>query len=138
MITFLPYSDFKKSVECLDNKRLNRQIMEAKIIYDIVHENRTSGGWVNHPAVKMWRCCPEAIALYLNCCLDEWIKRGKNHSYQKISMEGTGEANVKMPLWLGDERVHSSHRSNLLRKDAFYYEQFGWTEGPGEPYFWPI
>ena len=30
-----------------------------------------------------------------------------------------------------------SHRSNLLRKDAFYYDHFGWVEGPGLPYYWP-
>lgn len=136
MQTFLPYADFKKSAECLDNKRLNKQILEAMTIYNIVIENRTSGGWVNHPAVNMWRGHPEAIALYLNTCLDEWKKRGKSHSYQKIPIND--ETSVKMPPWLGNEKFHSSHRSNLLRKDAFYYEQFEWTEGPGLPYVWPV
>ena len=137
MQTFLPYPDFKKSAACLDNQRLNKQIIEAKIIYDIISENRKSGGWVNHPATTMWRGYPEALALYINACLDEWkISRKRNHSYEKIPI--ADEKNVKMPPWIGDERVHSSHRSNLLRKDAFYYEQFGWTEGPGLPYVWPI
>ncbi len=136
MITFLPYPDFVKSVACLDNKRLNRQIMEAKIMYDIIIENRTHGGWVNHPATRMWRNYPEALAMYINACLDEWKKRGGHHSTEKIKIKD--ENNVKMPSWLGDDRIHSSHRSNLLRKDAFYYEQFGWTEGPGDPYYWPV
>lgn len=137
MQTFLPYPDFKKSADCLDNSRLNRQIMEAKIMYDIIIENRTSGGWINHPATRMWRGYPEALALYINTCLDEWkINRKKNHSYEKIPI--VDEKNVKMPPWLGDERLHSSHRSNLLRKDPFYYESFGWIEGPGLPYYWPV
>jgi len=136
MQTFLPYPDFKKSAACLDNKRLNRQIMEAKIIYDIIIENRTSGGWVNHPATAMWRGYPEALALYINACLDEWkINRKKNHSYEKIPI--ADEKNVKMPPWLGGERLHRSHRSNLLRKDA-WYDQFGWTESWDIPYFWPV
>lgn len=136
MQTFLPYPDFKKSAECLDNKRLNRQIMEAKIMYDIIIENRTSGGWVNHPATKMWRGYPKALAMYLNACIDEWKRRGKSHSYQKIVIDN--ENDVEMPPWLGNEEFHASHRSNLLRKDAFYYETFGWTEGPGLPYVWPV
>lgn len=136
MITFLPYSDFKKSVACLDNKRLNRQIMEAKIIYDIVHEDRQVGGWVNHPAIRMWRGYPDAIAMYLNACLDEWKNRGHVHSYQKIPI--ADEKNVKIPSWLGNEELHASHRSNLLRKDAYYYERYGWDEGPGLPYIWPV
>jgi hypothetical protein len=43
-----------------------------------------------------------------------------------------------MPSWLGDERVHSSHRSNLLRKRPEHYGLLGWTEGPDMPYHWPL
>ena len=135
MQTFLPYSDFKKSAACLDNKRLNKQILEAKTIYDIVVENRMSGGWTSHPATKMWRGYAEALALYFNACLDEWKRRGKHHSYEKIPI--ADENNVKMPPWLGDERLHRSHRSNLLRKDE-WYDKFGWTESWDMPYFWPV
>lgn len=137
MQTFLPYPDFKKSASCLDNQRLNKQIIEAKTIYDIIVENRTTGGWINHPATRMWRGYAEALALYINACLDEWkINRKRNHSYEKISV--ADEKNVKIPPWIGNEKFHASHRSNLLRKDAFYYEKFGWTEGPGLPYIWPV
>ncbi len=137
MQTFLPYADFKKSASCLDNQRLNKQILEARTIYDIIIENRTSGGWVSHPATHMWRGYAESLALYINACLDEWkINRKRNHSYEKISI--ADDRCVKMPHWLGDEKFHASHRSNLLRKDAFYYESFGWTEGPGLPYVWPV
>lgn len=135
MQTFLPYADFKKSAACLDNKRLNKQILEAKTIYDIVVENRTSGGWVSHPAVNMWRGYPEALALYFNACLDEWKRRGKHHSYEKIPI--VDEKNIRTPPWLGNERLHSSHRSNLLRKDE-WYDQFGWKEGWNLPYYWPV
>lgn len=135
MQTFLPYADFKKSAACLDNKRLNKQILEAKTIYDIVIENRTSGGWTSHPAVNMWRGYPEALALYFNACLDEWKRRGKHHSYENIPI--ADEKNIKMPPWLGNERLHSSHRSNLLRKDE-WYDQFGWNESWYLPYYWPV
>jgi hypothetical protein len=42
-----------------------------------------------------------------------------------------------MPFWINDERLFSSHRSNLLRKDQEWYGKFGWKEGPDLPYFWP-
>lgn len=41
------------------------------------------------------------------------------------------------PPWLGDERVHSSHRANLLRKKYAHYSQFGWKETPVKGYYWP-
>ena len=42
------------------------------------------------------------------------------------------------PPWFGDERVHASHRSNLLRKDSEFYGQYGWKESSDLPYFWPV
>lgn len=136
MQTFLPYADFKRSAKCLDYKRLGKQRVEAMQIYVMVSGQRTEGGWINHPATNMWRGYPEALGLYLNACIDEWISRGYSNSIEKIKIDN--EKEVKMPPWLGDERVHASHRSNLLRKDAYYYDQFGWVEGPGLPYFWPV
>ena len=46
--------------------------------------------------------------------------------------------NIVMPEWIGDDRVHASHRSNLLRKDFSFYSKFGWSESSDMPYFWPI
>lgn len=136
MITFLPYPDFKKSAQCLDNRRLNKQIVEAYQIYNIVSGKRTEGGWIHHPGVLMWSGYADALALYLNACIDEWIiNRKKNHSIQKISVD---EKSVEMPHWLGDELLHSTHRSSLLGKDPEFYGKYGWTEEPFMPYVWPI
>lgn len=136
MQTFLPYADFKQSVKCLDYRRLGKQRVEAMQIYHIVSGQRTTGGWINHPAVKMWKGYPEALALYLNVCIDEWVERGYNNSIEKIKIEN--EKDVKMPPWIGNEKFHASHRSNLLGKDYGYYEQFGWKEVPFLPYVWPV
>ncbi len=133
MQTFLPYSDFQKSAECLDNKRLNKQILEASQIYKIVKENRTTGGWINHPAIKMWRGYSNALALYHNECLKEWLKRGKNHSFKFIEIK---ENNIVMPHWMGKEEFHASHRSNLFRKMPEHYNKFGWKEPNNLPYIW--
>ena len=54
MQTFLPYTDFIKGAKCLDYKRLGKQRIEAKTIYDILTGNAKSNAWKNHPATKMW------------------------------------------------------------------------------------
>jgi hypothetical protein len=46
-------------------------------------------------------------------------------------------SDLVLPPWWGDERLHASHRSNLLRKDPAHYGRFGWAEPPDLPYFWP-
>jgi hypothetical protein len=51
--------------------------------------------------------------------------------------EADGRPSVPPP-WLGDEGVHASHRSNLLRKDREFYSKYGWAESDDLPYVWPV
>lgn len=133
MQTFLPYDDFKKSVSVLDNKRLGKQRVEAMQILNTF--NKISGGWVNHPAVNMWRGYEQALIYYMNVCIEEWISRGFNNSMSILYIDDINT--IEYPWWFGDERLHSSHRSNLLRKDPIWYSKFGWVEPNNLPYFWP-
>lgn len=135
MQTFLPYPDIIKSVKCLDSKRLGKQRVEAFQILNILKNvNPKQKGWVNHPAVRMWRGFNDALAYYMNKCIDEWIRRGYNNTMMRISTA----LYPKMPEWFGDDRFHSSHRSNLLRKDKLWYELFFGYEKDDLPYFWPV
>lgn len=71
---------------------------------------------------------------------DEWLRRGYRDSIREefLFAEITWFAGEPLdPPWLGDDRVHSSHRANLLRKDFEHYSQFGWSEHPQEGYYWP-
>ena len=43
----------------------------------------------------------------------------------------------KPPPWLGDDRLHASHRSALLRRDPAHYEPLGWSEPDDLPIFYP-
>lgn len=135
MQTFLPYPDFFKSARVLDVRRLCKQRLEARQLIKIIEFDLKSP-WKNHPACKMWKKNLLSLKLYYNCILAEWIKRGyKNSMPFDFSVIDAGI--LKHPDWLGDERVHSSHRANLLRKKPEYYSQFGWTEQPQEGYYWP-
>lgn len=132
MQTFLPYPDFKKSVEVLDYKRLGKQRVETFQVLNILLGRTATKGWINHPVTKMWKGYEAALQTYQNYTISEWIKRGykNNMQFENILIE------VRMPFWFGDERLHKSHRSNLLRKDWEYYSQH-FKEDPNLPYFWP-
>ena len=134
MQTFLPYPDFVKTANCLDWRRLGKQRVEALQILNILRGYRKTGGWVNHPAVKMWQGYDDALAYYMNCCIVEWKNRGykNNLLFNKIPNK------FNYPFWLGDEIFHSAHRQTLLYKDFEWYSQFYWKEQPKYEYFWPV
>lgn len=134
MQTFLPYSDFKKTVEILDYRRLGKQRVETYQVLNILLGRTQSRGWVNHPVTKMWRGYEEALKLYQNFTISEWINRGYKNN---MSFEDVNESKVVMPLWMGDERIHRSHRSNLLRKDFQYYSQY-FDEPTDIEYYWAV
>lgn len=131
MQTFLPYPSFKLSMSVLDRKRLGKQRVEAQQILNALEGK--SKGWVNHPATRMWRGYEPALRLYLQCAINEWTSRGYNNNMKTDATE-----ECVMPPWLGDDRIHASHRANLLRKDSAHYGSFGWSEDPSLPYIWPV
>lgn len=95
--------------------------------------------WENHPAVKMWKGYEFELARYARVICQEWIdRRYKDTILQKIGDLMLVTDNLSRPHWIGDENLHKSHRSNLLRKDKQFYSQFGWTEPDDLPYVWPI
>jgi len=120
--TFLPYADFKASAKCLDYRRLGKQRVEAMQIHKIVSGERTTGGWINHPAVNMWRGFANSLAYYYNEIVDEWVRRGYKNNMEYLICPPS----ITEPLWLGDKDFHDSHKSNLLRKDASFYGKYMW------------
>ena len=112
MQTFLPYPDFEESAKCLDNLRLNKQIIEASQILNVL--NGKSSGWKNHPAIKMWSTYEGALYHYMQTCNIERMNRGRGShaSARKIDIIEF----KSYPNWLGNEKFHASHRSALLLK----------------------
>jgi hypothetical protein len=123
----------EKSLKVLDSKRLGKQRVEAYQILNILLKRTNKKAWRNHPAVKMWEGYTNALKLYFNLALKEWISRGykNNMKYEKIN------GKIILPSWFGNRKFHKSHRSNLLRKDKKYYSKFGWKEPITLPYVWP-
>ena len=134
MITFLPYPDYRKSLECLDRQRLNRQRLEAWQIYDaITNPDSIYRNTVRGPAVRMWIGWSESLAEYYDLALMVWAERG----YVNEKMKPLGLYDGPRPNWLGGP-VHASHRSNLLRKLPVWYGRYGWEEADDAQYVWPV
>jgi hypothetical protein len=150
MQTFLPFPDFAESAAALDDRRLGKQRVEAlQIVRAIV---RPVYGWKNHPAVRMWRGFEEALGAYGVAVCREWCRRSHADTCELKILDDLREAGVRapprtqarlaragaLPPWLGDEALHRSHRSSLLRKDpAWYGDRFA-DVPPDLPYVWPV
>ena len=134
MQTFMPYQNFYDTFKCLDYRRLGKQRVEARQIWNIVTDNTKKIGWANHPAVNMWRGYDNALALYHNLCITEWINRGYKNNMPLIPINTN---NIIMPPWVGLNAFHSAHRQTLLHKKYEFYSQFGWKETPKYEYHWP-
>ena len=138
MQIFLPYPDFTKSLRTLDNKRLGKQRVETyQIISAITRRPKLDGtpykGWLNHPCTIMWKNYVPALQDYLNISITEWILRGFNNT---MKFEQIENKKIVLPPFIGNERFHSSHRANLLKKEPEFYNKYGWTENPSDPYVW--
>ena len=135
MQTFLPFKSFTKTARILDYRRLGKQRVEVFQILRANHE--MTKGWRNHPASKMWAAHTNALVEYGLVICHEWKARGyKDTMTERIAEFQTGNTS-ELPEWLGDERLHSSHRASLLLKDPSHYGQFNWSESPANNYWWP-
>ena len=135
MQTFLPYPDYHKALSCLDADRLGNQVYRECLTL-------LNGGWKHHPASIMWRQYMYSLCDYAIAGLEILTDRGLHypHHYTTIQNLQVSFRNRGKPYWIGDERLHSSHRAALLGKDTEYYSRFGWTETPTQsphPYYWP-
>ena len=137
MQTFLPYSDFNKTASVLDWRRLGKQRVEAKQVLLTIDRGDDAKGWRNHPAVNMWRGYETALAYYGAAICLEWIERGYNDTQLDWFRERIGNNIIHLPPWLGDDRLHISHQSNLIRKDPDYYGPLFEGVSDDVPYHWP-
>lgn len=151
MQTFLPYigeaenshAYYEECAGLLDQKRLGKQRVENLQIMTALF---TGKGWVNHPAVKMWRGHEWSLLLYQDAICKEWIHQCgfKDTCLVKTirvyfdNADLSPTADHSDPPWLGNEALSRSHQSNLIRKDPEYYGKRFPGVPDNLPYIWPI
>jgi len=132
MQTFLPYPDFVASMRVLDMRRLGKQRVEAYQILNTI--TGISSGWKNHPAVKMWVGYEESLKHYTNAAIIEWKRRGYKNTMKTYDVD----PQCARPPWIGDESLHISHQSNLVRKFPEHYQRYFPEVTNNLPYYWPV
>lgn len=130
MQTFLPYPDAEKTAKVLDYRRLGKQRVEAM---QLINAIENGGGWSNHPAAKMWAGYIDALKVYHNTIIHEWVDRGYNNN---MKFYPVSHAPISPPWW-GDEVFHRSHQSNLVRKFPEHYRKYFPDIPDNLPYVWP-
>jgi|APCry1669189369_1035219.scaffolds.fasta_scaffold04291_3 Pyrimidine dimer DNA glycosylase len=121
MQVFVPSSDYTQSVKSLDNSRVLKQCVESTQLLDIMFNIPTKSGkprkgWLSHPALIAWKNNPGALIEYTWECVKEAKSRGiKTQSFEQ-KLNSYPVCPSTPPIWLGDDLVHSSHRSRLLQK----------------------
>jgi hypothetical protein len=138
--TFLPFADFVESARVLDQARLGKQRVEAlQVLRAIV---LPAYGWQTHPAMQMWRGYVPALTRYALDMVDAWTEQGHADTTRTLITEFAPEAatagtELALPSWLGNEALHLSHRSNLVRKAPEVYEALFPGVPDDLPYVWP-
>jgi len=146
MQTFLTSTySFTATARSLDNKRLNKQALEAWQIMMVNlglnpdGSSRQSNAWRNHPATLMWSGCEMLLEHYVRCMVDEWQNRGyqstiadKAHNTMEQAYELGLITEFRVPQWSRDKELYSrivdTHRQALLVKDYEFYSQFNWAD----------
>jgi hypothetical protein len=145
MQTFLPYPSFLASAHALDRQRLGKQRVETLQILRALE--LPDYGWQNHPVVRMWRGRTPALVRYGLDCVRVWAARGHGDStaeqiaefapwVRELTQDDLRRQSL-LPSWLGDERLHRSHRSQLIGKAPELYRSLFPETPEGLDYFWP-
>jgi len=147
--TFLPYPDFGATARVLDGRRLGKQRVE--VIQIVRALTRPAYAWKSHPAVLMWSGYEEALGTYGLEMSRVWVELGFGDTcaatiaadlaavgIEQLRRQDELAAAAELPPWLGDEALHRSHQSALVRKEpAFYGPRF--PDVPDDlPYLWPV
>ena len=115
MQVFLPYADIYQTAQCLDNKRLNKQIVECQQILDAICE--IGKGWFNHPITKMYKEHFYWLLKYMEVL--DCYRTGDIDVAQIINEE----AESLIPTFITDEYCNQMKR-RLYTKNKEHYKQF--------------
>lgn len=133
MQTFMPHKSFDKTAEILDNKRLNKQILECYQVLNVLSNPDPRAGWRNHPAVKMWRGHEFALYNYVQAMIAQANKRGiktdkNSENIFNLRMRHGLKWGMGNPEWYDNKkamkRITATHKANLFKKEPESYPQF--------------
>ena len=141
MQTFLPHPSKRESLDALDNKRLNKQILECYQILKVLSKQSPSNAWRNHPAVLMWEGAENELWRYAMTAVKLADMRGIKTENNLANLKALAKTSVLSwgdndPAWVKSpiviKRVNATHKANLYRKDPIFYAEF--ASSVNDPY----
>ena len=138
--TYLPYPCFELSALSLDLTRLKAQRVNCMSIINTLDGRTTT--WKYHPATKMWRGFRASLLRYAiqicKECKNRHVKDDHLSDFLRLIIT-TEYMDAVSPDWLGDDLLHKSHRSNLIRLNPEWYQKgLGWDDPNDIPMYWPV
>lgn len=132
MHIYLPYPSFSKTAACFPTNFLVTQV------YDAHKALLTLGGFdtaqMYHPMIRMWAGWELALSVYHDAMITEYLSRGGSSEFALLNIK-----KYTLPPWLGNERIHKSHQSNLIRKHPQHFRPiFGFDIPINLTYVWPL
>jgi len=133
MQTFLTSTNSLECANNLDNKRLNKQILEGYQILNVLSGMSKTGGWRNHPAVLMWKGYERGLWDYVQSMVQianlRGIKTENNvNNLNALHNQCWEDWGDEHPAFWRDEnkvmRIITTHRANLFKKDPLYYVKY--------------
>lgn len=143
VLTLLPYPNFSICAMVLDDRRLFETVTASSAVISTLQDR--GGLSQSHPTVRIWEGCVVALMLYRDCMLREAYRRQLESKWPVLLTRAPDDdlgnpRGIIMPGWLGDDRLHSSHRAALLRWALGSYAHRGWDENekmPRRGVWWP-
>lgn len=131
---------------CLDDKRLLKQILECKTIYNVY--NKLSTGYSHHPVIKHYTQDADhfnfAMCYAAQCCVEYTYRFNRLHKYNELFMTVTQNAKFKdVDLIYVDgnfattdlEEVVESFKVKLNEKWSTSKTKPKWTRRPEPPFY---
>lgn len=135
---FFPYASVTRSVACLrsiDVRYVRRVSLD--ILHDLTHgvdlDKEQQDAFKNHPSI---------IYLYGMSACSRWVDLGEKDVVRKHLSRLAEKHGINnffaYPDWFGNEEIHTSHQSALLRLDKSHYEKW-FPETPDDlEVIWPL
>lgn len=124
MQLFLPFPNFRLTAACLDDRRLNKQIVEARQVYDILNNSptcRATKAQRNHPIITTWQWLEKApyhkLSAYIATLAEEfYIRTGNSHKSADGITQNPANISAEFPA-----AFHAAHRCALAAKQPTHY-----------------
>lgn len=133
VIVFLPHPNFEWTAKVLCTRRIAKQRVECHQIITAIEAllaakssaasasdcaPKKKIGWGDHPSTRSWMNNLDALKLYFNVIVREWVSRGGVNNYPLYE---NVPADAELPYWIDCPAVHYSHLAQLIQKESSHY-----------------